>query len=349
MRTHTLRLAAFVVVTVLLTVWIGQSITGGSHGSRYALTATFNDVAGMYAGDDVKMAGITVGAVTSVDVIEGRARVRFEVDDDVPLPTDSTVAVRWRNLIGQRFLGLEPGDASTFLAQDGTAVMDDAKDVVDLGQLVNQLVPLAQAVSPEKVNEILTALLEAFDGNDESFDSLLADVDSVLGVLAERDQTIDQLLVDYDTISTAVASRDAQIGQMVDNLVAISTTFADNDELLDDALVELAELSHGLDSILDQSADDLGLSLEHLAVLTGTAADHVDVLEHALQGLPGLFDALLPTLNRGEWLRVSVLCVTVTPGQCPYPTSVGGGPGEDPIVFDPGGLISDLLGGLGLG
>ena len=258
------------------------------------------------------------------------------------------MAVRWRNLIGQRFLGLAPGTAKTFLPQDGTATMDNAKDVVDLGQLVNQLVPLAQAVSPDQVNEILTSLLQAFEGNDESFDSLLADVNAVLGVLAERDDTIDQLLVDYDTISTAVASRDTQIGQMVDNLVAISETFAANDDVLDDALVELATLADGVDSILDQSANDLGLSLEHLAVLTGTAADNVDRLEHALQGLPQLFDSLLPAVNRGEWLRVSVLCVTVSPGQCPYPTSVGGGPGEDPIVFDPGSILDDLLGGLGL-
>ncbi len=348
MKLRIIRLAAFVVVTGLLTVWIGQNITGGPHGKRYELAATFSDVAGMYDGDDVKMAGITVGQVTDIEVVDGEAQVRFAIDEDVRLPVDSTVAVRWRNLIGQRFLGLEPGSADKYLPRDGSAVMDNAKDVVDLGQLVNQLVPLAQAVSPDRVNEILTTLLQAFEGNDASFDSLLADVDSVLAVLAERDQTIDQMLQDYDTVSTAVASRDTQIGQMVDNLVAISETFAENDAVLDDALVELATLSHGLDSILDQSADDLGLSLEHLAVLTGTAADNVGRLEHALQGLPELFDALLPVVNRGEWLRVSVLCVTVSPGQCPFPTSLSGDPNEDPIVFDPGSLLEDLLDGLGL-
>jgi phospholipid/cholesterol/gamma-HCH transport system substrate-binding protein len=346
MKLRVVRLTAFVAVTVLLTVWIGQNITGGPHGQRYELSATFSDVAGMYDGDDVKLAGITVGQVTDIEVVDGQAQVRFEVDDDVRLPTDSTVAVRWRNLIGQRFLGLDPGTDRTFLPRDGTATMDDAKDVVDLGQLVNQLVPLAQAVSPDQVNEILTTLLQAFDGNDASFDSLVTDVDAILGVLAERDQTIDQLLQDYDTISSAVASRDTQIGQMVDNLVAISETFAENDDVLDDALVELATLSHGLDAILDQSADDLGLSLEHLAVLTGTAADHVDRLEHALQGLPDLFDALLPVVNRGEWLRVTVLCVTVSPGPCPYPTSVSGE--DEPFVFDEGSILTDLLDGLGL-
>ena len=345
MRLKVLRLATFVVVTSLLTMWIGRNITGGSHGERYELTATFDDVAGMYDGDDVKLAGLTVGQVTDITVIDGKARVRFAVDEAVRLPVDSTVAVRWRNLIGQRFLGLEPGDAAGVLGDGDT--MDNAKNVVDLGQLVNQLVPLTQAVSPDQVNDILTTLLEAFDGNDATFDELLADFDQVLGTLAERDGTISQLLRDYDTISTAVASRDVQIGQMVDNLVSISETFAGNDELLDQALVQLADLSTGVDGILDQSATDLGRTLDHLAVLTGTAADHVDDLESALVGLPRMFETLLTTMDRGEWLRVSVLCVTVAPGPCSVPTSVSGEPGEDPIVVDPGGVLSDLLDLLG--
>ncbi|MGH9274642.1 MAG: MCE family protein [Acidimicrobiales bacterium] len=345
MKVKVVRLAAFVVVTALLTMWIGRNISGGSHGPRYELVATFDDVAGMYDGDDVKLAGLTVGQVTDIAVTDGRARVRFEVDEDVQLPADSTVAVRWRNLIGQRFLGLQAGTADTMLGDGDT--MDHARNVVDLGQLVNQLVPLTQAVSPRQVNEILTTLLQAFEGNDDSFDELLADFDGILGALAERDDTISQLLQDYDTITTAVASRDAQIGQMVENLVAISETFAGNDELLDQALVELASLSTGVDHILGQGANDLGLTLDHLAVLTGTAADHVDELESALVGLPPMFESLLTTLNRGEWLRVSVLCVTVSPGPCPFPTSISGEPGEAPIVVDPGSVLTDLLGLLG--
>lgn len=345
MKVKIVRLAIFVVTTALLTMWIGQNISGGTNGPRYELTATFDDVAGMYDGDDVKLAGLTVGQVTDIEVVDGRARVRFEVDEAVELPEDSTVAVRWRNLIGQRFLGLEAGTSDARLGDGDT--MDNAKNVVDLGQLVNQLVPLTQAVSPDQVNEILTTLLEAFEGNEETFDELLADFDGVLATLADRDATISQLLQDYDTITTAVASRDAQIGQMVDNLVAISETFAGNDELLDQALVELSTLATGADHILDRGADDLALTLDHLAVLTGTAADHVDELESALVGLPEMFQSLLTTLDRGEWLRVSVLCTTVAPGPCPFPTSVGGGPGEDPIVVDPGSVLDDLVGLLG--
>jgi phospholipid/cholesterol/gamma-HCH transport system substrate-binding protein len=330
-----IRLSVFVAITLGLTLWIAATIVGVDTGDRYTLEARFDDVAGLKGGDTVKLAGVPVGRVGSIEVDGGQAIVRFTVDADVDLPTDSTVAVRWRNLIGQRYLWLDPGERRTFL-EDGDTV-ERAKDVVDLGQLVNQLSPLARAVSPDQINQILTTLIEAFEGNEASFDGLVRDLDAVLATLADRDETIAQLLDDYEAITGAVASRDAQIDQMAQNLVAIAETFAGNQDLLDQALVELAGVSSGLDTLLTASADDLGALLDHLAVLTGTAATHIDELEVAFGNLPSLFEELMPVINRGEYLRVSVLCLTLATGQCPYPTSLSGEPGGPPLIFPSSG------------
>ena len=329
------KLGAFVAITVGLTLWIAQSIVGVDSGGRYELVARISDVAGLHGGDPVKLAGVGVGRVQGIDVEHGEAVVHFDVDEEVRLPTDSTVAVRWRNLIGQRYLWLSPGEADEVLG-DGDTV-EDAQDVVDLGQLVNQLAPLAQAVSPEQVNRILTTLLEAFDGNEATFDGLVRDLDAVLGSLAQRDDTISQLIGDYGAIAEAVASRDVQIDQMVQNLVAIASTFSENDALLDRALVELGGASQRLDQLLSTGAADLGDALDHLAVLTRTAAENIGALEAAFANLPQLFRDVFPALNRGEYLRVSVLCLTLQTGQCPYPTTLSGPPGGPPlIVSSPG-------------
>ena len=320
------RLGAFVVLTVGLTVWIGATIVGVDTGSRYTLHATFDDVANLRSGDDVKLAGVVVGEVGGIDVERGRAIVRFAIDDEVALPVDSAVSVRWRNLIGQRYLAVEPGTSAEHFA-DGDEVLD-AGNVVDLGQLVNQLAPLAQAVSPDELNRILRTVVEAFDGNAATFDSLLGDFDALLATLAERDTTIAQLLDDYATITDALARRDQQLGSMVENLAAIAGTFAANDALLDQALTEFAGFSTNLDAYLGASAADFGATLDSLAVLTGTAAGNIDGLEAALNNLPEVFEALWPAVNHGAWLRVSMLCVTLNPGPCPYPMAIsdaGGG------------------------
>lgn len=317
MRWAVARYVAFVTVSVVLTAWIGASIVGVDLGDRYELTATFDDVAGLYAGDDVRLAGLGVGQVTGIEVVEGRAVVRFGVDEGLDLPRDTEVSVRWRNLIGQRYLSLVAGSSSELL-DDGDEVARTG-DVVDLGSLVNQLSPLARSVNPEDLNRILSTLVVAFEGNAPNFDALIDDLGALTAVLADRDELIGQMLADFATVSDAVASRDAQIQSMVSNLAALSGTFADTEGLLETAVTEFAGFANGAERLLSGSAADLGGLLEQLSVLTDTAVADLDHIEAAVTTLPSMLEALQPAINRGAFLRVNLLCLAVGPGPCPHP------------------------------
>lgn len=317
MRSAAIRLVAFAVISGALTWWIAGEITGSDPEDSYELVASFDDVAGLYSGDDVRLAGIPIGRVSDIEVVEGTARVGFVVDEAVEVPSDSTVAVRWRNLIGQRFLSIEPGSAGTMLGDGDTVAESD--DVVDLGRVVNQLSPLAQAVGPDQVNRILTALVTAFEGNEGNYDALLADLGSLTDVLAEREGQLGQMLVDYDTITSAIASRDDQIAAMATNLASITGTLNATDDLIATALTEFAAFADGTETLLARSEEDLGAVLEHVAALTGTVVGDLDVVEQAIQTMPEMLDAVLPTINRGPYLRVNLLCISAGPGACPHP------------------------------
>src|SRR3546814_9982235 len=91
--------------------------------------------------DNVKVAGVVVGKVTSVSTDDGQAVVSMQIDDDhADLPKDSSAAIRWRNLIGQRYVYLYPGDSAEAL-QDGSTI-ERTTSVVDLGELFNRLGPI---------------------------------------------------------------------------------------------------------------------------------------------------------------------------------------------------------------
>src|SRR5262245_51017646 len=101
------RFIVFALCTSLLTVFIGAQIVGNRWDDRYELVGTFDDVTGLLDGDAVKIAGTPVGRVASVKVVDGKAEVRVEVDRGIRIPEDSTMAIRWRNMIGQRMIYLE--------------------------------------------------------------------------------------------------------------------------------------------------------------------------------------------------------------------------------------------------
>jgi phospholipid/cholesterol/gamma-HCH transport system substrate-binding protein len=317
LRSALRRFALFVVASLALTWWIAGEITGRGPSGTVDLTARFGDVSGLVAGDDVRLGGLPVGRVKAVEVVGGEAEVDFTVDDDVDVPADSTIAVRWRNLIGQRYLALRPGTAREPLG-DGDQV-DRAEDVVDLGRIVNQLSPLAQAVGPDQVNRIMESLVVAFEGNEGAFDDLATDLASLAGALDERTTLLGQMQQDYAAIGDAIASRDRQIADMVTNLASVSESLDATDGLVARALHEFARFAEGTEELLIRAEQDLGAVLQQLPALTGTVRADIGSIEEALRGLPGMMEAVLPALNRGPYLRVNLLCLSVGPGACPHP------------------------------
>lgn len=330
---HIVKLVAFSAVTLGLTAWIGIQILQYQTNERYQLVADFDDVTGLFPGDDVKLAGVQVGKVRSIEIHGEQARVTFMVDQAIDLPADSQVAVRWRNLIGQRYLYLYEGQSTDLLPKDGEAVVVDSRDVTDITDLVNTLGPLFTAVDPDQLNDLFDTLVQALDGNQDNVEGLVTDVNAILGVLAERESTVQGLITDYATITDELANRDQQIEAMIDNLLLLSETFADNTELVDRALVELGGFSEGLDGVLTANAGHLASILGNLSLITDTATGRLDELETTFQQLPFTLSELFETVNDGEYLNVYIPCLNLTAPPCLVPSTI-------PIVSDLGGQTS---------
>lgn len=98
----------FVVVTALATTVLGLSVAGTSVDSGTGTStykALFTDVTGLVDGDSVRISGVTVGEVTDVRVVDRRtAQVTFTVRDDRTLPRSTTAAVKYLNMVGQRYV-----------------------------------------------------------------------------------------------------------------------------------------------------------------------------------------------------------------------------------------------------
>jgi phospholipid/cholesterol/gamma-HCH transport system substrate-binding protein len=318
-------LVAFLAVATALTGALALKIQGFDTHDRYAVTATFDDVTGLFRGDPVKLAGVPVGKVSSIQLVHGRARVRVSVDRSVRLPVDSAITVRWRNLIGQRDIELDPGadpeGAHRFLPTDGGAVIRHTRSAVDVGAVLAALGPLGQAVNPNQLNEIFTALSQALDGNQANIDGLIQHLGSLAQLFANRSDTVGQMLTDYSSLAGVLASRDQQIASMVDNVATLSQAFTDNTALFQQALDDLAATGQGVDQLLTTNEAQLHQLVDHVAGLTDILDQKLPQLEQAFGGLPAALQALFSIANEGNFLKVDAACVQVTPAPC---TLLGG-------------------------
>lgn len=311
------RFGVFAAATSLATLFIAAQITGIGFDDRYPLVATFDDVTGLLPGDQVKVAGAPVGRVSGIKVVAGRAEVRMDVDRTVRLPADSTAAVRWRNLIGQRMIYLEPGRSTTMLGAG--ARVPHTRSVVDLGEIVNSLGPLTRSLDPTQLNQILNAFATMLDGNQGNVELIVRNLDGLLRTFAARRQLLAGMTRDYATVSDAIARRDRQIARSVDNLARLTEVFAANRGLLDDAAVQISGVTANLGQVLDGNEAELGRIIRNLARFTETARLNIDQLERMVRNLPLTLRELFAAGNGGHYTRVNALCFGVVQGPCPFP------------------------------
>lgn len=319
-----LKFGTFVLVCLAFTGYLAFTIGNLDvrdplNRNNYTLTATFDDVTGLLPNDNVKIAGVVIGKVTGIDTEEGKAVVTFQVDDEHDdIPKDSRAEIRWRNLIGQRYLYLVPGDSPEALEDDDEII--DTKSVIDLGELFEKLGPIVSSIDPAQVNEFLETITEALDGREDKVGQALDDLSVLTSALASRDEAIQRMLTNLDTVADTLNRRDAQIETMLENLIVLANTFGENTATLDAALTELASFGTELDSLLDARSDEITRILGNVALVTDTVRAKLPELDQFLAGFGDASAAIFRAGNRGEFLNQKILCFTAedpVPGECP--------------------------------
>ena len=104
------KLVIFIVVTTLATGVLVVLIGNLSFTSTRDYKAVFSDATGVVKGDDIRIAGVKVGSVKDVKIVDRtRALVSFDVADSSIVTKSSTATIRYRNLVGQRYIQLTQG------------------------------------------------------------------------------------------------------------------------------------------------------------------------------------------------------------------------------------------------
>jgi phospholipid/cholesterol/gamma-HCH transport system substrate-binding protein len=107
-------------------------------GSTYSLSARFDNIGGLKRHAPVRSAGVTVGRVVSIELDRKTYQgvVRMEVDSQVQFPKDSSARILTAGLLGDQYIGVEPGaDAKNLAAGDS---IKDTQSAVVLESLISQ-------------------------------------------------------------------------------------------------------------------------------------------------------------------------------------------------------------------
>lgn len=324
MKSIAIKLAIFTVFTVSMT-YLLASVIGNFNPlqGRYELEAVFEDATGLLKGDQVTLAGVTVGKVKKAEVNKGLAIVKLLIEDYVKLPRTTKIEIRYRNLIGQRVVELEPGSGRAPFFKDGDRVpVTQTEGPLDLDTVFNNLRPLVTGFSADDLNTLSETLVVSLAGRKDDVDALLANTADLTGRLAAKGTKIADLVSNINTVATTLADERDQLQKLLFNFAKLTGVLADNSGELERVLTNLDIATGELGRLLESNRPSLDRDLKDVAVLLDIVVKHQSDLAQLAANLDDVLRATARATTYGEWANLFVfsLCPSTSPG-CLAPTS----------------------------
>ncbi|MFC9472970.1 MlaD family protein [Nocardia sp. NPDC055002] len=193
-RALLIRVATAVALMAVVLVGVLRVIERPVDGETDTYTALFTDANGLRSGDDVRLYGVQVGKVVAVELDGALARVRFTVARDRTLFINSRIAIRYQNLTGFRYLGVEQPDQPTG-RRDPASVFSTAETVpdFDITRLFKGLQPVLAELSPEDLNQFATSILAVIQGDGTGLGQALGAIDKLSRFASDRQVVLSTL------------------------------------------------------------------------------------------------------------------------------------------------------------
>ncbi|MEV0685439.1 MCE family protein [Nocardia sp. NPDC050378] len=318
----------FVTVAMAL-IWVTfVTLDRGINGETHRYSAVFSDVSGLRVGDDVRMAGVRVGRVDSIELTGVRARVRFRVEHDQVLYGNTKASITYQNVIGQRYLGLalaDFGDGAR-LAPESEIPLERTEPSFDISGLLNGFEPLFGGLDPAQVDNVTGALIKALQGDQTSMVLLIEQVSSLAQSLAGPDQVLGTVIANLSRVVGDLAGHSGEVsGLITQSRAIIGGLAAHRDELLS-TLDSAALVTGRMAAVLTEAEPDLNAMLYREPGFTRHFEENKENFAYLGFNLPALMKGLARVSQEGAYLS-TYLCnfnITLLPALVALvPTVVG--------------------------
>ncbi len=299
------RLTIFIVITTMATGMLVLLIGNISFGGSKSYQAQFSDATGVVQGDDVRIAGVKVGTVKDVEIVEDTmALVSFTVDDDTQLNKSTNALIRYRNLVGQRYISLTQAQGDTAVLEDGDTIpIDQTMSALDLTVLFNGFKPLFQALSPDDINKLSYEIVQVFQGEGGTLENLLGRTASLTSTLADRDEVIGALIKNLDYVLDHVADRDEQLSNLIRGFRTLIGGLKDDRQAILASLDGISDLSVETAGLLKGIRAPFVEDIKQLRRFAGNVDRNKAELDRALQVLPIKLTKVGRTAIYGSWFN----------------------------------------------
>ena len=277
----------------------GMMLTGAIKSKVVNATAVFENCGqGLRVGGDVKLRGVLVGRLESIELRDGDCRIGLDLfpESVAQIPRNVGAEVRAKTVFGEKWVELmfpeEPEEAR--IAAGQTISKDETLDPLEVETILNVALPLLDAIDPEHLAGTLEALANGFVGHE---DAVIAGIDAGIEALRPFNENEDRLEAGIDQLASSAdvfAEVDDDLLDALDNLDDVNRFAVENEALIEENFDKAPELLQELSTLFDTHFLDFTRIVDRGATVIGVLAARSDDLDRLLN--------VLPKFNSG-WIR----------------------------------------------
>src|SRR5687767_10037489 len=206
------RLGIFFALALIVAVIVLEMVGAADFFKRgYIINSSFKNVQELKKGDPVKMAGVEIGRVENIRLIDTQARVAMKIAERYRIRTDSKATIKFAGLMGQNFISIEGGTPNAPRIQPGGVI--EAGSQPDLSELMAKLQNVASGVegltksfSAENLSTLIGPMNDFLRQNSTNLTSILSNTATVTFQISKGQGTIGKLIYDDALYNTTMAT-----------------------------------------------------------------------------------------------------------------------------------------------
>ncbi|WP_433659705.1 MCE family protein [Nocardia sp. CA-128927] len=268
------------------------------------ITAYFDRSVGIYEGSDVRVLGVPVGRVESVEPQGDQVKIVMSVDRSYDVPEAARAAQITPSIVSDRYIQLTPVyTGGPKMPRTATIPRDRTVTPVEVDQLYKSITELSDALGPNgankegAVNDLVRTGAANLDGNGEALGNSLTQLSKAAKYLSDARGDIFDTVKNLQSFVAMLAKNDAQVRQFNTQLADLSSFLASERSDLGAALNLLSVALGDVARFIDNNRDLIASNAEGLVTLTKTLADQRDDLAAALPVLPLALSNLINVHN----------------------------------------------------
>lgn len=275
------------------------------------ITGYFTSAVGLYPGDQVRVVGVPVGKIDSIEPRAEDVKITMSVDRGVKIPQGARAVIMSPNLVAARFIQLAPAYTSGPVMPDGASIdLSHTAVPVEWDEVKSALNDLAKQLSPAagqkqgSLGKLINQAADTFDGNGDSFHAALRELSQAAGRLGDSRTDVFGTVKNLQVLVNALSKSNEQIVTFSGHVASVSQVLADSSTHLDQTLATLNQALTDVKGFLHENNSTLIGTVNKLNDLTKVLSDQSEDIEQVLHVAgPGIanfyniYDPAQGTLN----------------------------------------------------